>query len=270
MKLTSIKDLESASAEDIQRALNRVTIMDDLASFTKWMNDNPYQLEVNFTLGHQDRALGIHPSSVCKPGVCPLQLVYECTGEVQPVNMVSHDAQDTFDIGTAKHVMLQAMLKDMFEEQFEPEVPLRHEAMHVRSHTDGLFLFPDLRFVLEIKTIKEGGNYGFEKVQNKPLESNKRQMMMYMALSDCPFGLLFYWCKNNSAKKEHALTFEPDVWNELVDIIEPVVAHAYGDGPEVTPKVGSHCKWCKFHHGCTFGRRHTNGKSSRRAWGHSR
>jgi hypothetical protein len=270
MSLHTIEDLHNASEADVRKALSRVTILDDLAAYTKWMNDNPYELEIKFTLGHQERSLGVHPSSVCKPGVCPLQLVYECTGEVKALNVIGHDTQDTFDIGTAKHAMLQAMLHDMFGDQFKDEVSLVDKELHISSHADGLFLFPSLGFILEIKTIKEGGNYGFEKIQSKPLESNLRQMMMYMKLANVPFGLLFYWCKNNSGKKEHAVVFDQEIWDDLEGVIRPVVDHAYNNGPEVVPKVGAHCKWCKFHHGCKFGRRHSNGKSSRRAWSNPR
>jgi len=270
MNFHTIEDLQGASEEDVRKALSRVTVIDDLAAHLKWLNDNKIKLPVQFDLGGEERSLGIHPSSACKPGVCPLQLVYECTGEVEPLDKVGHDLQDTFDIGTAKHAMLQAQLKDMFDDQFEKEVSLEDDDLHIDSHADGLFTFPSLRFILEIKTIKEGGNFGFEKVQNKPLESNLRQMMMYMRLANVPFGLLFYYCKNNSLKKEHAMVYDPAIWGEIEELVTPVVDAAYNGGPDVTPKVGGHCKWCKFHHGCTHGRRHTNGKSSRRSWGATR
>lgn len=270
MNFLTLNDLKNAPDEDVRKALSRVTIVDDLASYTKWMNDTNYRLPITFELGGTSRSLGIHPSSVCKPGVCPMQLYYECTGEVEPLDTVGHDLQDTFDIGTAKHAMLQTMLHDMFGNQFQSEVSLKDETLHIISHTDGVFIFPTLRFILEIKTIKEGGNFGFEKVQAKPLESNLRQMTMYMKVADIPFGLLFYWCKNNSAKKEHAVVFDQAIWNDLKGVIQPVVDAVYNGGTEVMPKVGAHCKWCKFYHGCAHGRRHSDGKSARRAWSNPR
>jgi len=263
MAIRTISDLKSATPAQVKKALERVAIDDDLYSFMKWVNDTGFEFSVPLDLGNPPRSLGVHPSSVSKVGACPLKIYWECTGAVEKREKFEKPRQDTFDIGTAKHIMMQTMLELMFRDQFSKEVKLRNEALHIKSSADGLFDFPDLRFILEIKTIKEGGSYGFEKVQAKPLPDHVRQLTMYMHLSDVPFGLVYYWCKNTSQVKEHPLVYDPKVWMELENLIIPIVEAAYNDGPEVLPKPSYACKWCGFWHGCDAGRSKNEGPTTR-------
>jgi CRISPR/Cas system-associated exonuclease Cas4 (RecB family) len=257
MAIMTIADLKKASPEEVKQCLAKVSIIPSLWQYQQWMSSNGVKVQIDLEVGPGgSRSLGIHPSSVCKVGVCPLQLYYECTGEIPQIEQFDQDLQDTFDEGTARHKILQTYLHQMFGEQFQSEVRLKDDELHIISSADGLFTFSDCRFILEIKTIKEGGNYGFEKVVQQPLTDNYRQLMMYMHLADVPFGLVFYFCKNNSAKREHALRYEPATWFELENIIKPVVAAAYHGGPRVKAKPdGWKCKRCKFSHACPEVRR---------------
>lgn len=253
----TIEDLKRAKPEEIQKCLEKISLIPALYSFQKWLAGSGTRVVMRLEVGPgEGRSLGIHPSSACKVGVCPLQLYYECTGEVPPVEPFDQDLQDTFDEGTARHKILQTYLHHMFLDQFESEVKLKYPDLHIHSSADGVFTFSDCRFILEVKTIKEGGNYGFEKVAQKPMADNLRQLTMYQKAADIPFGLLFYFCKNNSAKKEHVVVYDQNIWFDLENVIKPVVDAAYNGGPPVQAKPdGWKCKRCKFQHGCPKMRR---------------
>ena len=253
MQIRTLQELEWAQKNipsAVQHYLKQVTILPDLEKYLKWLDDHEVTTTVVSQLRrHKLRAAGIHPSSACKKGVCLLKLYYECTHKIAPARQYNQKSQLTWDIGTMLHDMTQAHLKAMYEEQFNFEVPL--ERGHIKSHTDGLFDFVNYRFVLEIKSIKEGGNYGWEKVQSKPMEDNVRQAHFYMSLADVPFALILYVNKNGSEYKEHAVVFNPATWKDLESsIMAPVELAAYKNGPKVKATSGWHCRWCDFAHSC--------------------
>lgn len=258
--ILTINQLEWAqqnAPELVAQRFAEVTIMADLQKYLRWLNDTGTTTKVLSSLRRQKkRSLGIHPSSVCKKGVCQKRLFFECTGEVQPAREYSQTSQMTFDIGTMLHDTLQTWLKDMYGEQVEVEKTLVDEDLHIIGHTDALFTFELLRAVLEIKSIKEGGNYGWEKVQHEPLEDNVRQANLYMFLDNVPFALVFYMCKNNSEFKEHPLMFDPVIWEDIRKTITPVVEAAYVSGKPPPAKTGWGCKTCDFLHGCAEGKEH--------------
>lgn len=253
-QIKTISDLLVAQKEEpdvVQEYLRRVSVVPDMERYLRWVKQGGEPIEGTFRLaGGQGRSSGIHPSSASKKGVCPLLLYYECTGEVTKKPKWDFRMETTYDIGTMLHCMIQQILNDMYGDQFCDEVSLTHDELHIVSHTDGIFDFTDYRFLLEIKSIKEGGNWGFERVQAKPLVDHPRQGTFYMACSDVPFLLILYINKNGSLYKEHAQVFNPELWQELKDVITPVVDAAYNGGPMVTGHVGSHCKRCPYAHGC--------------------
>jgi hypothetical protein len=179
------------------------------------------------------------------------------------------EMQRTWDIGTLLHDTYQAHLRNMYGDQFEDEVSLKNKELHIKSHTDGIFTFPQVRIALEMKSIKEGGNFGWEKVQKKPMEDNIRQAYFYMWLSDVPFAIIFYANKNAGKLKEHPVMFDPAVWEEIrTTVVEPVVAAAYDGGEMVQGTAGFHCRWCDFNHSCPAARQErTHGKGANRPWG---
>ena len=265
MAILTIADLQKATNKAVLEAKRMVTIKDDLYTYMKWLEESKTRIDIRFKLGGTHRSLGVHPSSVCKMN-CQLRVLWEATGARENRKPFDFDMQDTFDIGTAKHVMLQTMLHDMFEDQFESEVALEIPELRIKGHADGVFTFDDVRFLLEIKTIKEGSQqYGIEKAQKGALTDHINQSTIYMKALDLPFALVFYWCKNNSLKVEQIVPFDPMVWEKLKAWVEPVVAAADA-GEDVMPAYpGFHCKFCGFEYGCDAARRKDATRSERRA-----
>jgi len=254
----------------IEELLEEVTIMEDLENYLSWLDASETTTIITTELKrNKERSLGIHPSSACKKDVCLLKLYYECTGDLPSKRAYDPIMQRTWDIGTLLHDMYQAHFNNMYGDQFTDEVSLRHKKFHIKSHADGVFDFTRVRIVLEAKSIKEGGNFGWEKVQKKPMEDNVRQAYFYMKLSNCPFAIIFYANKNAGKLKEHPVVFDPEVWDEMVkDIVEPVVDTSYNKGPKIEGKPGFHCKWCNFNHSCPAARQERNYvKGANRPWG---
>jgi hypothetical protein len=198
--------------------------------------------------------LGLHPSQWSKSGQCPKKLYYDCTGEVAPSRYVDAEKFLIFDMGTLIHSMLQMHFLNMYADQFKDEVWVHNEELHITGHTDGVFEFSNVRFALEMKSIKEGGNFGFEKVRAAPMEDHIRQCMIYMSALDCPFGLVLYFCKNNSQIKEHVVVWNDAIWQKLVSEALPVIEGAYNKGAVPAGKVGSHCRDCDYYNGCPDGK----------------
>ena len=253
--IRTLSDIKRAAAgaggfELIQQYVDKVTVSKDLETYYRWLFDNEVATQVVSNLRRdKTRATGIHPSSACKKDVCLLKVYYECTHDIAPSRSFDQKMAVTWDTGTMLHDMMQAHFKAMYGKQFSFEVPL--EKGYVTSHTDGIFDFSDYRFILEMKSIKEGGNYGWEKIQAKPMDDNVRQAYFYMWLADIPFALVFYIGKNVGEFKEHAVVFNPLVWDDIEhNVINPVISAAYEGGPMVEGTPGWHCRWCDFAYAC--------------------
>jgi CRISPR/Cas system-associated exonuclease Cas4 (RecB family) len=259
--IKSIADLDDASVGDVEAAKKEVTVVEDLDRYLRWLyGPEGTQTEGTFRIGHRKRSKGVHPSSIAKTGYCPLKIYYDITWEVKPLRKVDMTMQPIYDLGTLLHAMHQMHFNNMYDDQFQDEVWLVDKQLMINSHADGIFNFSLVRFVLEMKSIKEGGNFGWERIQHKPFKDNVRQCMSYMATSDCPFGLILYINKNNSKKKEHPLIFDPVLWEEIRAPVLPIVAAARGEGPKPSPKTGRHCKECDYYNGCPYGRRAGSGE----------
>jgi len=236
--------------EVIKKFFKLVTVERDLNTYYRWLFDHQVNTTVTSNLNRdKSRAAGIHPSSACKKGVCLLKVYYECTHEMKPNRGFDQKMAVTWDTGTMLHDMMQTHFKAMYGDQFESEVSLCKD--RITSHTDGVFDFSNYRFILEMKSIKEGGNYGWEKIQAAPLEDNVRQAHFYMWLADIPFALVLYIGKNIGEFKEHAIEFNHLIWDDIWNnVINPVVAAAYEKGPMVQASSGWHCRWCDFAYAC--------------------
>jgi hypothetical protein len=253
--IMTIPDLLWANEHNFEMAqhyLGQVTVLEDLALYLKYLHDKEVETETTSILQRQKRRpKGIHPSSACKKGVCLKKIYYECTFEIEPNRGYDQQMQLTWDIGTILHDLHQLWFKDMYEDQFEFEVPLKSGL--INSRTDGIFSFSHLRIVLEAKSIKEGGSFGFDTVQHVPMEDHVRQAHFYMKLADVPFALIFYIAKNTSEYAEHAVAFNPLIWEEMErDVIIPVT-NAVNGGEDVPFSPGWHCRWCDFEHSCSKG-----------------
>lgn len=265
MAIMTINDLQNATDDEVDKCIGHAGIIDDLAKFQQWCEVEKYSYPVSFELGGKHRSLGVHPSSACKLDACPQAMVWECTGEVEKMSRFDPDLYDTFDNGTAKHAMLQAQLNLMFGDQFQDEVGMADKELHIEGHTDGLFTFENYRMLLEIKTIKDSaGAYGYEKITRAPLNDNVNQLNIYMRLMNVPFGLLFYFNKNDSRKMEYVVAFDEALWAKTKDRIGSVCSTAYHDGPKPTKDPKFRCKWCGFLHACPEGKEYTRGTSRAR------
>lgn len=252
--IRTIEELDWANENDfgmVQHYLQQVTIDEDLQSYLKYLNDYEVTTKVNTQLKrYGKRSAGIHPSSASKKGGCLLKIYYEVTLELEPCRNYDQKSQLTWDLGTLLHDTLQTHLNTMYGDQFEDEVKLEAPEFKITSQTDGIFSFTNYRIILEAKSIKEGGNYGWEKVQNSPMVDNVRQAHFYMWLADVPFALIFYMNKNAGEWKEHAITFNWNIWDELMnEVVQPVLVAATG-GPMVEASPSWHCRWCAFAHSC--------------------
>lgn len=266
MAIQTINDLVEIEKDDyrqVQHYLEKVTVREDLFKYQTWLHQNEVTTRFPMSLHRtQQRKPGIHPSSASKVGVCLLKLYYECREEIPAREPFNPQSQLTWDLGTFMHSLHQTWFKEMYGDQFQAEVPLENTDYHLKSHTDGIFSFTDYRNVIEIKTIKEGGNYGWETIQHKPMEDHVRQSHFYMWLSNVPFALIFYINKNVSEYKEHAIAFNSTLWNEMwYTVVDPVIAAAYFNEGKVPPATPSWaCRWCGYAYTCPEKKNVTGGK----------
>lgn len=270
--MATIADLQQAQEDDpalVEKYLEQVSFLPDLMDYLEWLHKEHQDTKVVSDLRrHKSRPRGIHPSAACKTDVCPLKLYFDCTNEVEPFPRYDAKSQEIWDLGTMMHDRAQTLLKNMYKDRFASEVPLAMPEILLVGHTDGLWTFKGnkklgkYRIVLELKSIKEGGNYGWAKVQEKPFADNVRQAHFYMKALDVPFGIIAYMCKNTGDMKEHPVVFDPDIWADLMRIVVPVVAKVVkGTKAKVVAKPGWHCKQCDYFHGCTPGKeKHAKGK----------
>jgi hypothetical protein len=231
--------------------LSQVTIAQDVEKYFYWLSSSETATTVTTHLKRYGRrALGIHPSAACKPGVCLLSLYYGCTGEIEPHRSYCQESQLTWDLGTLLHDTWQTHLKNMYQDQFQSEVYLSDNTRLIKSSTDGIFTFGNLSFILEMKSIKEGGSFGWDTIQKKPMEGNLRQSHFYMKLANRPFGLILYLNKNKGVFKEHGVAFDPNIWEDIdSNVIRPVVKAVATKTPPAG-KPGFDCRSCDYEHSC--------------------
>jgi hypothetical protein len=268
--IMTLDDLRKAKVENpalVHDLLSRVGVVKDLEDYLWRKSASELQTTVLTKLKRvKQRSRGIHPSSACKKGVCLKKVFYDCVEELVSNSEYNRNYELTWDIGTFLHELHQAYFTDMFGSQFRAEVPISKPELLLKSSTDGIFDCSNYRSVLEMKSIKEGGNYGWEKIQAKPFEDNVRQAHFYMWMLDIPFGNILYICKNTSDYKEHAFAFDDVIWDDIVNnVINPVVAAVNG-GPMVEAKPGWGCKMCGYKHGCPDSKRSSNDARSIESW----
>jgi CRISPR/Cas system-associated exonuclease Cas4 (RecB family) len=252
-QIRTLNDLKKASAEEIEEAAAYVSTIEALEEYLEWLHHSETTTTVTSKLKRwHGRSLGIHPSAACKKGICLLRLYYDCTGEVKPKRAYDPELQKTYDTGTLLHDTYQTHYREMFGDQFQDEVKLVDEELHIKSSTDGIFDFAFARSILEMKSIKMGSKqFGWETVQHKPMDDNVRQSHFYMKLSNIPFAVILYINKNAGLLKEYVISFDFDLWEEIqTTVVEPVIASAYGEGEEVKAKTGWNCRWCDYNYCC--------------------
>lgn len=270
-RIWTIEDLDRAREDDpelLEEKFLEVTILPDIEDYLRYIHDKSIPLKVQSRMNRtKKRAAGVHPSAASKRDLCPLKIYWDCTQEVEPERPYNQQNQEIWDLGTMMHDRLQTILELVYGPQFEKEVPLSIPELLVVGHTDGVFEFEaaGIRIVLEIKSIKEGGQYGWEKVQLKPMKDNVRQAHMYMKALNIPFGIVFYINKNSGQFKEHPIMFDHKIWDSILSNIEPIVEAVRSGNSLVKAKPSWWCKSCDYYKKCKPGRSKGHGKGST-AW----
>ena len=256
MQIKTIAELNKVKKEDPEGlkefVKQHVTIKDDLARYQVWLHDNEIETKFMTTISrtHQ-RSLGLHPSSACKADVCMLKLYHEMTGEIPQSRPYEQALHRIFDLGHQQHRIHQIFFQEMYGGLFEDEMYIGHKPHLISSHADGHFDFSKLTAILEIKTIKDSGAFGWEKVQTAPLQDNVRQLHFYMKYSDTPFGILFYAAKNTGKYKEWPIVFDQDLWDEMESgVVLPSVASAKAKIPPKGSPGFMKCKQCGIKQTC--------------------
>lgn len=265
MKICTIEDFRQASEREVHAYKKEISVRADLQKYLAFLNSpHGYRIRSSFEVGYngRDRGRGLHASALSDKGTCPLKHWFDVTGEVEEDQTVRMTTQLTFDLGTAIHSLFQAYFLDMYEYQdngqtknyFTPEISLSCAKLLItNTTTDGEFRYPRFRMVLEIKSMNDSAEYGFPAVVRRPLPSHVRQLMIYMYISDCPFGLLFYFGKNNSEIVEHVVLWDEALWAEIEEEAQHVIAAVQANkAPE--PKTSSLCRDCRYLNGCAPGK----------------
>ena len=258
--IKTLQQLKKAPKETVLEAKESIKLLEDLKTYFLWVKSpKGIPVEGTFKLGYFKRSLGIHPSTLSKEDFCKLRVYFEVTGEVLPDKQGDPDKflreQLTFDSGTLIHIMFQSFFKDMYGTRFQDEVPLLNEELRITSHADGILELKNVKTVLEIKSIKEGGSFGVETVRNKPMTDHVRQAHFYMATSNTPFCNIFYFCKNTSEIIEHVISFRPSLWRKLKTQVKDILLFV-DQKKKPTANTGYHCRSCVFLHGCDKGLDH--------------
>jgi CRISPR/Cas system-associated exonuclease Cas4 (RecB family) len=263
--LDELRDSEDPKDQEfLKQKFAEVTILPDIEDYLRYIHDNSVPLKVRSCMNRKKkRALGVHPSAASKRDLCPLKIYWDCTQEVEPHRPYNQQNQEIWDLGTMLHDRLQTILELIYGDQFTREVPLSIPELLIVGHTDGVLEFEvsGIRIVLEIKSIKEGGQYGWEKVQLKPMADNVRQCTMYMKAKNIPFGIIFYINKNSGLFKEHPIMFDHEIWDDIEKNVLPVV-QAVQSKALVKAKPSWWCKSCDYVKACNPGRREGHGKGS--------
>jgi hypothetical protein len=94
--------------------------------------------------------------------------------------------------------------------------------LRVTGHTDGIWTFKvkvgkkvvRVRVLVDYKTINRAG---FEGAYGGglPREEHVTQLQVYLALADLEYGLLLYYCKDNSQHKRFLVKRDPKLWPAL-------------------------------------------------------
>jgi hypothetical protein len=154
-----------------------------------------------------------HPSSLHKSPEELLKLYYagDNSQEFPPRTL------RIFDNGHHVHDRLQRYLTEA-RILLQAEVPVHHEKLEIRGHTDGIVEIFGQRGILEIKSI--GSTYFYE--LEGPKYEHLIQVHAYMLALDLPRAVLLYECKDNQELKEFFFAESPDIREKIIAKIRTV------------------------------------------------
>lgn len=203
------------------------------------------------TLKERPRSVDVlHPSSFGPYG-CHQRLWYDLHGVIEEVSCFDPELLLIFDVGHSLHGMLQTYAHRMYGDAFEDEVRTKDRLGLISGSTDGLWTFPRMRIIWEIKTINRKGFEGL----SKPKPEHIWQAMTYARLNNVPFILFTYICKDNSQIVEYYVLYDEEIWQKVNAFITAVIECDSDDGPGATTALGKPvnkfaCKSCGYRSEC--------------------
>ena len=256
MHLTSIADLENYSRTEVEGLVSTISPKAELEKFLESLNDPEVarahaetkrrrmlrELETEYTPRETFR---IEPSSIHG---CTRKLWYQAIGS-EKQDSIKPKLRRTFGQGHAVHEMLQAWYETMWgwETGFTDECRIVVDDCLVAGSTDGLRITPNLRYLLEFKTIND---QGFRDLGGTPVKYHPMQLHCYMKGMDAPFGFIIYYNKNTDMLMEFPVIFSPTFWETAIYNKCQVVMDADEDGPRGDAKSRWDCNFCNYKHQC--------------------
>jgi CRISPR/Cas system-associated exonuclease Cas4 (RecB family) len=191
------------------------------------------------------RTIGvIHPSSADK---CVLRLYYDVTGEFAPQPNFKPPLMFTFKIGHALHDLTQEILAEDLGTAFEPEKRIEIGTL-VAGNTDGLITLPEVRAVLEIKSMGSA----FTGLKEPKGEHRIQAGGLYATALDAPFTVYLYIDKAwPHDVKEYVEVYDPSIFRRWSRTKGERVQESLEEGsPPVADASPAECGECPYNKDC--------------------
>ena len=186
------------------------------------------------------RKLGVYsPSSIRG---CKRALYYSRIG-VEPELNWDDEMLALFRLGHIIHDMRQRDFAILYP-GFVPETPVCIEELGIAGHSDGVFV--NEVWNLEIKTV---GDSTF-KSTTSPKKDHKFQATCYMKALGIPRTLFVYINRNNGQEEVYPYSFQPEIWDEIVEIVTGVESKVRAGVPPEKEVSAWKCKRCPYLHAC--------------------
>jgi CRISPR/Cas system-associated exonuclease Cas4 (RecB family) len=225
--IKTIEDLNNASDEEVQAALNSIKLKDyyykgaremgretgsTLTEYETWQ-DTPATETCRSCSGtglwkEGKRSVGtIHASSA---HTCRRRLYYDVMADYAPKTEFRPELLVTFSMGHAIHDVVQRALHVSLPGKFRDEVRVDlPEAFVMNSRTDGVVDLPKARVLLEIKSI--GGE--FDKLTEPKKDHLVQAVGIYATALSAPFISFLYVSKKwPHSVKEFVVKYDPKIY----------------------------------------------------------
>jgi CRISPR/Cas system-associated exonuclease Cas4 (RecB family) len=264
MKLTSIKDLQNADNETIQKYMRHVQVIPKIEAHLEDMNLAPSKRKLGvFSASEIGSRGGLSLCGKYKMG-CSRMLYHRYIGDT-PKEDISPRIRSIFDTGSQIHIQLQNYLHNFSKSEalsgiefFWDEVKIEPDApgvsdivreLDIVSTADGIYAIKtaneQIRFGVEIKSMKAE----MFKELTKAHSENIVQAHVYMGCLDLPAMTILYYNKNDSTMAEFCVLFKQEIWDAIVKKIRFVISYAIDEVPPPR-EIGFHCKNCKYNYLC--------------------
>jgi CRISPR/Cas system-associated exonuclease Cas4 (RecB family) len=186
----------------------------------------------------------IHPSSADK---CVLRLYYDVTGEFAPQATFKPPLMFTFKIGHAMHDLVQEILHEDLGDAFEDEKRIEIGTL-VAGNTDGLVTLPEVRGVLEIKSMGSE----FNALKEPKGEHRIQAGGLYATALDAPFTVYLYISKDWPHDiKEYVEVYDPSVFRRWSRTKGERVQESLDEGtPPIADASPAECAECPYSKDC--------------------